>query len=160
MSVVWRDIGGVWKGVGGCGKCVCICECKWVRACGKFRILRVKQSAPSSLLSPSLFRSPLIPPSLMPSLCPSVSTHWSLLFSLNADNCLSLLTLLLLEQKVVLHSSRPALLTCVGEALRSILFPFSWQCTYIPLCPLAFSSYMQAPVPFIIGEGVGIWVWG
>ena len=23
------------------------------------------------------------------------------------------------------------------------------------MCPLAFSSYLQAPVPFIIGEGVG-----
>ena len=82
----------------------------------------------------------------------SVSTHWSLLASLDADNCVTLLSLLLLEQKLVLHSSRPALLTCMGEAMRSILFPFSWQCTYIPMCPLAFSSYMQAPVPFIIGE--------
>ena len=59
---------------------------------------------------------------------------------------------MLLEQKVMLHSSRPALLTSVGEALRSLLFPLQWQCTYIPLCPLAFSSYLQAPVPFIIGE--------
>ena len=82
----------------------------------------------------------------------SVSTHWSLLSSLEADSCLTLLALTLLEQKLVLHSSRPALLTWVGEALRSILFPFAWQCTYIPVCPLAFSSYMQAPVPFIIGQ--------
>lgn len=84
----------------------------------------------------------------------SVSTHWCLLSSLEADSCLTLLALTLLEQKLVLHSSRPALLTWVGEALRSILFPFSWQCTYIPVCPLAFSSYMQAPVPFIIGKSV------
>ena len=59
---------------------------------------------------------------------------------------------MLLEQKIVLHSSRPALLTAVGEALRSILFPLQWQCTYIPMCPLAFASYLQAPVPYIIGE--------
>ena len=60
--------------------------------------------------------------------------------------------LVLLEQKIVLHSTRPALLTSVGEALRSVLFPLQWQCTYIPMCPLAFSSYLQAPVPFIIGK--------
>ena len=90
--------------------------------------------------------------SLLPLSLPlSVSTHWSLLSSLEPDSCLTLLALTLLEQKLVLHSSRPALLTWVGEALRSILFPFAWQCTYIPVCPLAFSPYMQAPVPFIIG---------
>ena len=87
-----------------------------------------------------------------PSLLPSVSTHWTLPACLDADSCITLLHVMLLEQKIVLHSSRPALLTGVGEALRSLLFPLQWQCTYIPLCPLAFSSYLQAPVPFIIGE--------
>jgi len=24
VRVLWRDIGGVWKGVGGSGKCVCV----------------------------------------------------------------------------------------------------------------------------------------
>jgi hypothetical protein len=59
--------------------------------------------------------------------------------------------LALLEQKIVLHSSQSALLTSVGEALRSILFPLQWKCSYIPMCPLAFCSYLQAPVPYIIG---------
>lgn len=80
-----------------------------------------------------------------------VSTHWTLLTCLSIEHCITLLHLVLLEQKIVLHSSRPALLTGVGEAIRSILFPLQWQCTYIPMCPLAFSSYLQAPVPFIIG---------
>ncbi|CAI8047300.1 C-myc promoter-binding protein [Geodia barretti] len=81
----------------------------------------------------------------------SVFTHWSLLATLDPPTLLSLHSLLILEQKMVLTSARPALLTSIGEALRSVLFPFSWQCTYIPMCPLAFSNYMQAPVPFIIG---------
>lgn len=86
------------------------------------------------------------------SLSPSVSTHWTLLTCLDVDNCILLIQLVLLEQKIVLHSARPALLTSVGEALRSVLFPLQWKCTYIPMCPLAFCSYLQAPVPFIIGE--------
>ena len=77
--------------------------------------------------------------------------HWSLLVSLDVYNLLRLITLVLLEQKVVVHSSRPALLTAVGEAICSILFPLSWQCCYIPMCPLALATYIQAPVPFIIG---------
>ena len=80
-----------------------------------------------------------------------VSTHWTILTCLDVEHCITLLHLTLLEQKVVLHSYRPALLTSGGEAIRSILFPLQWQCTYIPMCPLAFASYLQAPVPFLIG---------
>lgn len=50
----------------------------------------------------------------------SISNHWSLVNSLDADNCITLFSLLLLEQKVILHSSRPSLLSCVGEALTSV----------------------------------------
>ena len=50
----------------------------------------------------------------------SISNHWSLVNSLDANNCVTLFSLLLMEQKVILHSSRPSLLTCVGEALTSV----------------------------------------
>ena len=33
-----------------------------------------------------------------------------------------------------------------------MLFPFQWQCPYIPLCPLALSDVLSAPCPFIIGQ--------
>jgi hypothetical protein len=33
-----------------------------------------------------------------------------------------------------------------------MLFPFQWQCAYIPLCPLAVSDTLDAPFPFIIGK--------
>ena len=39
----------------------------------------------------------------------------------------------------------------VGEAIKSVLFPLKWQCTDIPMCPLSLATYIQAPVPFIIG---------
>lgn len=31
------------------------------------------------------------------------------------------------------------------------IFPFKWQCPYIPLCPLGLSDVLNAPVPFLIG---------
>lgn len=50
---------------------------------------------------------------------------------LGPENSMYVLMLALTEQKIVLHSLRPAILTYVAEALVSILFPFHWQCPYI-----------------------------
>lgn len=32
-----------------------------------------------------------------------------------------------------------------------MIFPFHWQCPYIPLCPLALADVLSAPCPFIVG---------
>ncbi|OXB63773.1 hypothetical protein ASZ78_013276 [Callipepla squamata] len=32
-----------------------------------------------------------------------------------------------------------------------MIFPFQWQCPYIPLCPLSLATVLSAPVPFIVG---------
>ena len=32
-----------------------------------------------------------------------------------------------------------------------IIFPFYWQCPYIPLCPIWMSNYLAAPLPVVIG---------
>lgn len=50
-----------------------------------------------------------------------------------------------------LVSCRPATLTAVSEAIVSLLFPFKWQCPYIPLCPLGLSEVLHAPLPYLIG---------
>ncbi|XP_054253957.1 DENN domain-containing protein 4C isoform X7 [Indicator indicator] len=46
---------------------------------------------------------------------------------------------------------RPAVLTGVAEAVVAMIFPFQWQCPYIPLCPLSLATVLSAPVPFIVG---------
>ena len=33
-----------------------------------------------------------------------------------------------------------------------LLFPFSWQCPYVPLCPLGLNDVLDAPCPFVVGE--------
>ncbi|XP_036319544.1 DENN domain-containing protein Crag isoform X3 [Rhagoletis pomonella] len=74
-----------------------------------------------------------------------------LLQNLGTDNCLHVLLLALTEQKLLIHSLRPATLTAVGEAIVSLLFPFKWQCPYIPLCPLGLAEVLHAPLPYLIG---------
>ncbi|CAF1170719.1 unnamed protein product [Rotaria magnacalcarata] len=74
-----------------------------------------------------------------------------LLRNLGTDNTLTLFLFALLESKLLIHSLRSSVLTGVVEAVNCMLFPFQWQCPYIPLCPLALSDVLSAPCPFIIG---------
>ncbi|XP_065316469.1 C-myc promoter-binding protein-like isoform X4 [Gordionus sp. m RMFG-2023] len=75
----------------------------------------------------------------------------ALIQNLSSDNILNLMCAILLENKILLHSLRPSVLTGVGEALRMLIFPLQWQCSYIPLCPILLSQVLNAPVPYIIG---------
>ncbi|XP_059690181.1 DENN domain-containing protein 4C isoform X5 [Gavia stellata] len=75
----------------------------------------------------------------------------TLLMNLGPENCATLLLFVLLEGKILLHSLRPAVLTGVAEAVAAMIFPFQWQCPYIPLCPLSLAAVLSAPVPFIVG---------
>jgi hypothetical protein len=70
---------------------------------------------------------------------------------LGVENMMYIMLLALLEQKILIHSLRPWLLTSVAETLCSLMFPFHWQCPYIPLCPLDLAGVLQAPLPFICG---------
>lgn len=74
-----------------------------------------------------------------------------LLSILGVDNTMNVLLFGLSEQKILLHSLRPWVLTGVAEALTAMLFPFHWQCPYVPLCPLSLHGILNAPLPFIVG---------
>ncbi|XP_076354556.1 MAP kinase-activating death domain protein-like isoform X1 [Tachypleus tridentatus] len=73
-----------------------------------------------------------------------------LLRNLGSDNCLIVLLFVLMEQKILFHSLRPDVLTSVAEAMVTLIFPFHWQCPYIPLCPLGLSDVLNAPLPYIV----------
>ncbi|KAG5848772.1 hypothetical protein ANANG_G00102970 [Anguilla anguilla] len=75
----------------------------------------------------------------------------ALLQNLGPENAVTLLVFAVTEHKILVHSLRPAALTSVTEALVSMIFPFHWQCPYIPLCPLALADVLSAPCPFIVG---------
>ncbi|KAL4092280.1 hypothetical protein QTP88_026805 [Uroleucon formosanum] len=74
-----------------------------------------------------------------------------MIMNLHPDNCLLLLLCALTEQKLLIHSLRPNVLTAVAEAVSTLIFPFKWQCPYIPLCPLSLAEVLHAPLPFLIG---------
>ncbi|KAK2860551.1 hypothetical protein Q7C36_004717 [Tachysurus vachellii] len=81
----------------------------------------------------------------------SGADYSTLLANLGPENCVTLLHFILLESKILLHSLRPAVLTGVAEAVVAMIFPFQWQCPYIPLCPLSLAGVLNAPCPFIVG---------
>ncbi|XP_041738425.2 DENN domain-containing protein 4C isoform X2 [Coregonus clupeaformis] len=81
----------------------------------------------------------------------SGADYSTLLINLGPENCATLLHFVLLESKILLHSLRPAVLTGVAEAVVAMIFPFQWQCPYIPLCPLSLAGVLNAPCPFIVG---------
>ncbi|XP_077989167.1 C-myc promoter-binding protein-like isoform X2 [Glandiceps talaboti] len=81
----------------------------------------------------------------------SGASYTALLRNLGPENCLTLLLFAVTEHKILLHSLRPAVLTSVAEAVSTMISPFTWQCPYIPLCPLGLSAVLNAPIPFIVG---------
>ncbi|OQR93590.1 hypothetical protein ACHHYP_02410 [Achlya hypogyna] len=77
---------------------------------------------------------------------------FQLLFEhLSVKNIVYILNCMLLEQRILIHSSNHGRLTPVCEALCALLFPFVWEHVYIPLLPMKLIEYLQAPVPFLMG---------
>ncbi|EQC42455.1 hypothetical protein SDRG_00190 [Saprolegnia diclina VS20] len=77
---------------------------------------------------------------------------YQLLFQhLSIKNIIFILNCMLLEQRILIHSSHHGLLTPVCEALCALLYPFAWEHVYIPLLPMKLIEYLQAPVPFFMG---------
>ena len=90
------------------------------------------------------------PPPNNPLLC----THYPLrlLFEcLDSENALSVVEAVLLEQRILLLSSKLSALTVVAETLLHLIFPFRWPHVYIPLLPRSLIDFLFAPMPFIIG---------
>uniref|UniRef100_A0A8D0GE33 DENN domain containing 4B n=1 Tax=Sphenodon punctatus TaxID=8508 RepID=A0A8D0GE33_SPHPU len=81
----------------------------------------------------------------------SGASFLTLLQTLGPENAIVLLLAVLTEQKLLIHSLQPDVLTSVAEALVAMIFPLHWQCPYIPLCPLTLADVLCAPVPFIVG---------
>ncbi|XP_068740243.1 C-myc promoter-binding protein-like [Montipora capricornis] len=81
----------------------------------------------------------------------SGASYTAMLRYLHPEHAMLLFFLILTEHKILIHSLRPALMTSIAEALTTLLFPFSWQCPYVPLCPLGLNDVLDAPCPFVVG---------
>ncbi|KDR16140.1 DENN domain-containing protein 2C [Zootermopsis nevadensis] len=58
---------------------------------------------------------------------------------------------LLLERRVILISNSLSRLSSCVEAVQSILYPFSWQHTLIPVLPTSLLDICLSPTPYIVG---------
>lgn len=70
---------------------------------------------------------------------------------LDAHNLIIAWSLLLAEHKVLFISSQPHVLTMACETLSACLWPLKWHHVYIPVLPARLASFLQAPVPFMVG---------
>ncbi|XP_046383178.1 uncharacterized protein LOC124153845 [Ischnura elegans] len=112
---------------------------------------------PGQIPCPSVSSSPSPPSAFLASLRRPFDTRleerdvMELFCSLEVAVFLDLFASLLLERKVILTSSSLSKLSSCIEALQSVLYPFSWQHTFIPVLPAPMLDICHAPTPYIIG---------
>ena len=80
---------------------------------------------------------------------PNTAGHALIFERLSLSNLLSLLSMVLLEAKIVCHSMTPVVLTPFLEALLLCIIPLRWENVY-SVCPAPMSELIDAPTPFII----------
>ena len=74
-----------------------------------------------------------------------------LLDRFSLESTLRLVSCLLTEQSILIHSADVSLLTPVCEALLALIYPFQWPHIYVPVLPEQLLDNVEAPVPFFMG---------
>lgn len=70
---------------------------------------------------------------------------------LSVRSIIDIWTALVSEHSVIFSSRSWLLMAHVMEGFRSLLFPLKWQGIYVPRLPPSMETYLDAPVPYIIG---------
>lgn len=70
---------------------------------------------------------------------------------LSAASIVSLIECAMAERKILFVSKHLGLLNMAAESLITLMYPFTWEYTYIPVLPEQLHGYLQAPVPYIVG---------
>jgi hypothetical protein len=63
----------------------------------------------------------------------------------------TVLSALLTEQRVVICCTSQSVLSSVVLSFLSLLRPYPWICTLIPVLPLHLSDFLHAPTPYLMG---------
>ncbi|XP_042198056.1 DENN domain-containing protein 2C isoform X1 [Callorhinchus milii] len=74
-----------------------------------------------------------------------------LLSCLNVRHLVQVFASLLLERRVIFIADKLSTLSKCGHAVVAMLYPFTWQHTYIPVLPAAMIDIVCSPTPFLIG---------
>lgn len=70
---------------------------------------------------------------------------------LNEQVVLHVLGTILLERKLIFVSQNLSVLSLCIDAVQSMLYPFVWQHTLVPILPHSMTEISSAPTPFILG---------
>ncbi|KAK3598780.1 hypothetical protein CHS0354_020893 [Potamilus streckersoni] len=80
------------------------------------------------------------------------NVNWEcLLTNLGVDKLIKVFSCILLERSVLFAAKHLGVLSPTIHALASLLYPFSWQHTFIPVLPSQMIDVVCSPVPYIIG---------
>uniref|UniRef100_A0A8C7ZD78 UDENN domain-containing protein n=1 Tax=Oryzias sinensis TaxID=183150 RepID=A0A8C7ZD78_9TELE len=71
--------------------------------------------------------------------------------SLNLRLLLRIFASLLLERRVIFTADKLSTLSQCCHAIVALLYPFTWQHTYIPVLPASMLDIVCTPTPFIVG---------
>eukprot|EP00752_Nemacystus_decipiens_P001367 g1356.t1 len=74
-----------------------------------------------------------------------------LLRSLRPKGVLELFAAILQEGRILLHSTKPALLAAVAEGVFALMYPLQWPYAYVPVLPNCLIEHVESPQPFILG---------
>ncbi|XP_057680739.1 DENN domain-containing protein 2C [Corythoichthys intestinalis] len=75
----------------------------------------------------------------------------TLLQCLSVGNLLQVFASLLLERRVIFVAEKLSMLSRCGHAVLALLYPFTWQHTFVPVLPTSMLDISCSPTPFLIG---------
>ncbi|XP_029362799.1 DENN domain-containing protein 2C [Echeneis naucrates] len=75
----------------------------------------------------------------------------SLLQCLSVKKLLQVFASLLLERRVIFIADKLSVLSRCGHAALALLYPFTWQHTFVPVLPASMLDISCSPTPFLIG---------
>ncbi|XP_017266881.1 DENN domain-containing protein 2C [Kryptolebias marmoratus] len=75
----------------------------------------------------------------------------SLLQCLSVGKLLQVFASLLLERRVIFVADKLSVLSRCGHAVLALLYPFTWQHTFVPVLPANMLDICCSPTPFLIG---------
>ncbi|CAI5646752.1 unnamed protein product [Oreochromis niloticus] len=75
----------------------------------------------------------------------------SLLECLSVAKLLQVFASLLLERRVIFVADKLSVLSRCGHAALALLYPFTWQHTFVPVLPASMLDISCSPTPFLIG---------
>uniref|UniRef100_UPI0037E7F70A DENN domain-containing protein 2C n=1 Tax=Semicossyphus pulcher TaxID=241346 RepID=UPI0037E7F70A len=75
----------------------------------------------------------------------------SLLECLSVGKLLQVVASILLERRVIFIADKLSVLSRCGHAVLALLYPFTWQHTFVPVLPASMLDISCSPTPFLIG---------